>query len=142
MKKRLFDLSMLAIAMLLLAMPLWLVGLLDSKPGTTLVVTERFFLFFVVLIPASSALSMFAYRVFDAMAMKPEMRNAVTIAVAASIIACVVRVFPLSGERHEALAHIAQLSGASFLSAFPAALFCELWRSRRRARNARLKPIS
>lgn len=142
MKKRLFDLFMLAIAMFLVAMPLWLVALLESKPGTTLVVSERFFVFFVVLIPASCALSTFAYRVLDAMAMKPEMRNAVIMAAAVSIIACVVRVFPLFGERHEALPHIVQLSAASFLGAFPAALCWELWRSHRRTRNAQLKPIS
>jgi hypothetical protein len=134
MKKRLFHLSMLAIVMFLLAMPLWLVALLDSKPGTTLVVTERFFSFFVV----SLAASYFLFRVLDAMAMKPEMRNALAAAVAASITFCVLRAFPPLGQRHEALAHIAQLSVASFVAVFPAALCWELWRSRRRTRNAQL----
>jgi hypothetical protein len=138
MKKRLFDLSMLAIVVFLLAMPLWLVELLDSKPGTTLVVTERLFMFFVV----SVAASYFLFRVLDAMAMKPEMRNALAAAVTASITFCVLRAFPPLGERHEALAHIAQLSAASFLAVFPAALCWELWRSRRRTRNAQPKPIS
>ena len=138
MKKRLFDLSMLTIVMFLLAMPLWLVALLDSKPGTTLVVTERFFMFFAV----SMAASYFLFGVLDAMAMKPEMQKALKAAVAASITFCVLRAFPPLGERHEALAHIAQLSAASFLGVFPAALCWELWRSRRKTRNAQLKPIS
>jgi hypothetical protein len=138
MKKRLFDLSMLVIVMFLLAMPLWLLALLGSKPATTLVVTERFFMFLVIFMGAS----IFAYRVLDAIAMRPEMRKALKTAVTVSFILFVPRVFPPFGQRHEALAHVAQLFAVSLLAGIPTAFCWELWRSRRKTRNVQLKPIS
>jgi len=138
MKKRLFDLSMRVIVMFLIAMPLWLWALLDSKPGTTLVVTEQFFMFLVVFM----ATSIFAYRVLDAIAMRPEMRKALKTAVTVSFILFVPRAFPPFGQRHEALAHTAQLFAVSLLAGIPTALCWELWRSRRKTRNAQLKAIS
>jgi hypothetical protein len=136
MKERLFHFSMFLIVLVLVSAPLYLVSLLDSKPGTTWMVTARFFIF----VPASLlffALLTLLGRFMPPIPVKPEIRNAAGMAVGATLGSCLVSVFPALEPRHEALGHIFQRSAVSLPVAFAVFLCLEFWRSSRKKRNTR-----
>jgi|HubBroStandDraft_6_1064221.scaffolds.fasta_scaffold437376_1 hypothetical protein len=136
MKKRLFDLSMVLIVTLLASVPFYLLTLLDSKPGTTWMVTVRFLSYTTAFILLLTLLHSF----LAAIPMKPEIRKAASTALMGTFIIFSWRVFPPAEPRHEALVRIFRLWAVALIVGFATSVCWEFWRSSRKKRN--LQPLS